>query len=67
MPWNTFNPHSKCKSSINFGLHSLILEIWGASSLVPHSSTKLEAAPNLKRLEIKGKDTQTTSNRWKYF
>ena len=49
MVWNTFNSYCKYKSSINFQLESLILEIWGASSVVPHRSTKLEAAPNLKQ------------------
>ena len=56
MVWNTLNSYCKNKSIINFQLQSLILEIWGASSLVRHSSTKLEAAPNLKRLAIDGKN-----------
>ena len=67
MVWNNFNSYCKYKSSINLQLQSLILEIWGASSLVPHSSTKLEAAPNLKRLAINGKNFQTVSNGLEYF
>ena len=59
MVWDTFNSDCNYKSSINFQLRSLILEISGASSLVPHTSTKLEAAPNLKRLAIKRTNSQT--------